>query len=186
MLMALPPCSLKPPPAPHHSLLLCPQAQSQPSTHLEDGPCPGVENPNLAVFTGGGQQAATGVEGHGKDHVLVAANCPHGVIDYRLCCVQVPDHHLYGNELALSTVLPRPWLPQSQARQAAVKHGIPRREDTDGSLAKKPWVGGWICRLKLPRGKRGSRESGCLVVKRKHHLLWSNKTSMAGGPQGMS
>ena len=51
---------------------------------LEDGPCSGILNPNLAVFTGSGQQAAVGVEGHGEDHVLVAANCLHGAHDYRL------------------------------------------------------------------------------------------------------
>lgn len=97
----------------------------------------------------------------------MAAKCLHGVNDDRLRCVQVPDHHLYGNELALSMVPPRPCLPQSHARQAEVKHSIPRREATDGSLAKQPWVGGWICRLKLLRGKRGSRESGCLAGEKK-------------------
>lgn len=36
---------------------------------LEDGPAPGILNPNLTVFTGSGQQAAMSVERHGEDHV---------------------------------------------------------------------------------------------------------------------
>ena len=50
----------------------------------------------------------------------------------------------------------------------------PQREATDGSLAKRPRVRGWICPLKWPRGRRG-KQSGCLAVKRKHHLLGAMK-----------
>lgn len=73
---------------------LSPCARPWASTDLQDRPEPGIEDPNLAVFTGGGQQAAVGVERHGQDHVLVAGDGSHGAHDDRLLCVQVPDHHL--------------------------------------------------------------------------------------------
>ena len=180
---ALLPCSQKPPLFPLHSLLLPPRARPQPSTDLEHSPCSGVENTNLSVFTGSGQQAAVGVEGHGEDHVLVTGNGPHGAHDYRLLCIQVPDHHLHGSEPALSTAGTPPH-PDSHTSQAAVKRGIPRREATDGSLAKRPQVGGWICRLRLPCGRRGRLGVRLSGREKKTPSVWSSETSMLGGPNG--
>lgn len=96
--------------------------------------------PDLAVFTRSGQQAAVGVEGHGEDHVLVTVNCLHGAHDYRLLESQVPDHHLHSREPALnSSPAPSPIPVPTVTRQPGCRETwYPRREATDGSLAKRP------------------------------------------------
>lgn len=112
----------------------------------------------------------------------MTVNCPHGAGDYRLLCVQVPDHHLHGRERALSTRPP--------PRQPPQPHAARLRGNTVSPAGKPRWQSGPGASggrrdllLKLPHSRRGSQGSGCLAVKREQHLPLSNRTSTPGRPQ---
>lgn len=62
--------------------------------HLQQGSGARLNESDLSVLAGGGEEAAVGAERHGEDHVCVVADCPHRVLYHWFQTVQVPDHHL--------------------------------------------------------------------------------------------